>query len=219
MLANEFDDDRTNILFVGRMIPNKRIDDLIKFFNAYRLRYNRRSRLLLVGAHSGFEEYVGALYSLIQTLKIPNVHLFGHVSNEELTALYDVADLFLSASEHEGFCVPLVEAFHKQVPVMAYSSTAIPSTLDGGGILYDRKDPRHVAAIINTVLSNTSLYDEIMIAQDAALTRLQEKDFGLTLTSFIKQVHEAPRADPPAVAPEFWEQFTIDARRRARRYR
>ena len=219
MLANEFDDDLTNILFVGRMIPNKRIDDLIKFFNAYRLRYNRRSRLLLVGAHSGFEEYVGALYDLIRTLRIPDVYLFGHVSNEELTALYDVADLFLSASEHEGFCVPLVEAFHKKIPVMAYSSTAIPNTLDGGGILYDQKDPRHVASVINTVLSDTSLYDEIMIAQDAALARLQQNDFGLTLTSFIKQVHEGPRAGPPAVAPDFWEQFAIDARRRARRYR
>ena len=218
IMANEFDDDRTNILFVGRMIPNKRIDDLIKFFNVYRLRYNPRSRLLLVGAHSGFEEYVGALYNLIRTLRIPDVHLFGHVSNEELTALYDVSDLFLSASEHEGFCVPLVEAFYKQIPVMAYSSTAIPSTLDGGGVLYDRKDPRHVASIIHTVLSDTSLHDEIMIAQNAALARLRQKDFGSTLTSFIKQVHEGPRAAPPTVAPDFWEQFALDARRRARRY-
>ena len=85
-------------------------------------------------------------------------------------------------------------------------------------MLYDRKDPRHVASIIHTVLSDTSLHDEIMIAQNAALARLRQKDFGSTLTSFIKQVHEGPRAAPPTVAPDFWEQFALDARRRARRY-
>ena len=61
------------------------------------------------------------------------MHLIGHVSNEELTALYDVADLFLSASEHEGFCVPLVEAFHKRIPVIAFAAAAVPATMDGAG--------------------------------------------------------------------------------------
>ena len=66
----------------------------------------------------------------------------------ELTALYDIADLFLCASEHEGFCVPLIEAFYKRVPVVAYASTAVPATMDGGGVLYETKDPRHVARIL-----------------------------------------------------------------------
>ena len=64
-----------------------------------------------------------------------DVHILGQVTNEELTALYDVADLFLCASEHEGFCVPLIEAFHKRVPVLAYAATAVPATMDGGGVL------------------------------------------------------------------------------------
>ena len=209
MVATEFDDDRTNILFVGRMIPNKRIDDVIRFFHAYRLKYNRHSRLLLVGAHSGFEEYVGALYDLIRTLRVPDVHLIGHVSNEELTALYDVADLFLSASEHEGFCVPLVEAFYKRIPVIAYAVTAVPATMDGGGVLYDRKDPRHVASIIHTMVSESALYDEVLRAQDAALDRLWQKDFGAALSGFVDDVRRRPRAAAPRVAPEFWRQFKI----------
>lgn len=220
MVATEFDDDRTNILFVGRMIPNKRIDDVIRFFHAYRLKYNRHSRLLLVGAHSGFEEYVGALYDLIRTLRVPDVHLIGHVSNEELTALYDVADLFLSASEHEGFCVPLVEAFYKRIPVIAYAATAVPATMDGGGVLYDRKDPRHVASIIHTMVSESALYDEVLRAQDAALDRLRQKDFGAALSGFVDDVRRRPRAAAARVAPEFWRQFEIsEALEEIRQYR
>ena len=220
MVATEFDDDRTNLLFVGRMIPNKRIDDLIRFFHAYRLKYNRQSRLLLVGAHSGFEEYVASLYDLIRTLRVPDVHLIGHVSNEELTALYDVADLFLSASEHEGFCVPLVEAFYKRVPVIAYAATAVPATMDGGGVLYDRKDPRHVASIIHTMVSESALYDEVLRAQDAALDRLRRKDFGAALSGFVDDVRRRPRAAAPRVAPEFWSQFEIsEALEDIRQYR
>ena len=220
MLSTEFDDDRTNLLFVGRMIPNKRIDDLIRFFHAYRLKYNRNSRLLLVGAHSGFEEYVASLYDLIRTLRVPNVHLIGHVSNEELTALYDVADVFLSASEHEGFCVPLVEAFYKRIPVIAYAATAVPDTMDGGGVLYDRKDPRHVASIIHTMVSGSALYDEVLRTQDAALDRLRQKDFAAALSGFVEQVRQGPRATPPRVAPEFWRQVEIsEALEDIRQYR
>jgi glycosyltransferase involved in cell wall biosynthesis len=220
MLSTEFDDDRTNLLFVGRMIPNKRIDDLIRFFHAYRLKYNRNSRLLLVGAHSGFEEYVASLYDLIRTLRVPNVHLIGHVSNEELTALYDVADVFLSASEHEGFCVPLVEAFYKRIPVIAYAATAVPDTMDGGGVLYDRKDPRHVASIIHTMVSGSALYDEVLRTQDAALDRLRQKDFAAALSGFVEQVRQGPRAAPPRVAPEFWRQVEIsEALEDIRQYR
>jgi len=209
MVAAEFDDDRTNILFVGRIIPNKRIDDLIRFFHAYRLKYNRHSRLILVGAHSGFEGYVASLYDLIRTLRVPDVHLVGHVSNEELTALYDVADLFLSASEHEGFCVPLVEAFYKRIPVIAYAATAVPATMDGGGVLYDRKDPRHVASIIDTMITESALYDEVLRTQDVALDRLRQADFGAALLGFVDDVRQRQPAATPRVAPDFWHQFEI----------
>ncbi len=207
MLAGDFDDERTNILFVGRMIPNKRIEDLIRFFDAYRLRYNRQTRLLLVGAQEGFEEYVVSLQNLIATLRVPDVHLIGHVSNEELTALYDVADVFLSASEHEGFCVPLVESFYKRIPVIAFSAAAVPDTMDGGGVLYDRKDPRHVASLIHTVVTDPAWEEEILRAQDEALHRLQNQDFDGTLLSFVEQVHASPRVEHPPVEADFWQQF------------
>ena len=202
-LARQFDDDAANVLFVGRIIPNKRIEDLIRFFHAYRRRYNRASRLLLVGSHDLFDDYRAALAELVRRLGTPDVHLIGHVSNEELTALYDVADLFLSASEHEGFCVPLIEAFYKRIPVIAFAAAAVPATMDGGGVLYDRKDPRHVASLMEAVLTDAALENEILESQDAALARLRAGDFAATLLGFVDRVRAAPRVPPCPVAPNF----------------
>ena len=207
LLASGFDDDRTNIIFVGRVIPNKCIEDLILFFHAYRLKYNLSSRLILVGSRGGFEDYASSLYELITRLGTPDVHFVGHVSNEELTALYDVADLFLAASEHEGFCVPLVEAFYKGIPVVAFSSTAVPDTMNGGGILYDRKDPSHVATIMNAILSDRELETEILQAQDSALKQLVGQGFATTLLDFVETVNRSPRAEPPLLTPDFWQQY------------
>ena len=220
LLAAGFDDDRTNILFVGRIVPNKRIEDLIRFFHAYQFNYDRASRLILVGSHGGFEDYVSSLYDLIARLDIPDVHLVGHVSNEELTALYNVADLFLSASEHEGFCVPLVEAFHKGIPVVAFAATAVPDTMNGGGVLYDRKDPGHVAAIMHAVTSDPTLQDKIIRTQDAALSRLMQQDFAKTLLGFVETVRRSPRVDLPLLTPDFWQQYeTLEQLEELRRYR
>jgi L-malate glycosyltransferase len=149
--ASSFDDERVNLLFVGRMIPNKRIDDVIRWFHAYKKCFNPRSRLLLVGSHSGFERYVATLQDFIARIGATDVHFAGHVANEELVAYYEVADVFLCASEHEGFCVPLMEAFHFGVPVIAYAAAAVPATMDGGGLLVETKDPISVAGLIDAL--------------------------------------------------------------------
>src|SRR5688500_1465674 len=149
-----------------------------------RARHNPRSRLLLVGSYSGFERYLAMLHALIARLGTPDVHFLGHASNEELSALYDVADLFLCASEHEGFCVPLVEAFYKRVPVLAYAATAVPATMDGGGVLYDTKDPFDIARLMDAILDDRRIEERVLASQDAALARLQAKNFAGTLLRF-----------------------------------
>jgi glycosyltransferase involved in cell wall biosynthesis len=206
-VANQFDDDWTNIVFVGRVIANKKIEDLIRFFHAYQTRHNPRSRLLIVGVFSLFERYIAALHHLAAELRLTDVHFTGHVSDEELVAYYEVADLFLCASEHEGFCVPLVEAFYKQVPVMAYAATAVPSTMDGAGVLYDTKDARAVAAVMNAIVSDVRLQDAIVAGQTAAVQRLQAKDFDGLLLGFVERILESPRLGTPRVAFDFWPQF------------
>jgi len=207
LVARDFDDAWTNILFVGRVIANKKIEDLVRFFHAYQSRFNPRSRLLIVGAHSGFERYLAAIQHMAASLGTAHVHFLGHVSDEELVAFYEIADLFLCASEHEGFCVPLVEAFYMGVPVLAYAATAVPSTMDGAGVLYDDKDPLHVAGLMDAILSDAALQDAVVEGQYAAVRRLQAKDFAGTLLGFVDRMLAAPRAPAPHVTFDFWQQF------------
>ena len=209
LMAGQFDDDDMNILFVGRIVPNKRIEDVIRFFHAYQRTFNPRSRLLLVGSYGGYEKYLSVLLEFVASLGTSHVHFSGHVTDAELTAYYEVADLFLCASAHEGFCVPIVEAFYKQVPVVAYAATAVPSTMDGAGVLYTTQDPFEVAALVDAVLSDDALYDAIVRKQDEAVTRLQAKDFDGTLLRFVDQVLKSPRRPAPQVTWDFWDQFKL----------
>ncbi len=208
-VADAFDDAWTNILFVGRLIPNKRPDNLIRDFHAYKTRFNPRSRLILAGSYGGFDSYLAQLHGLIARLDVADVHILGQVTNEELTALYDVADVFLCASEHEGFCVPLIEAFYKRVPVLAYAATAVPATMDGGGVLYDTRDPERVAALVDAVVSSADLEARVLEAQDGALARLGARDFAGLVVGFTRQVLEGPRRPPAAVCDDFWRQFKL----------
>jgi glycosyltransferase involved in cell wall biosynthesis len=209
LVASEFDDEWTNILFVGRIIPNKRIEDVIQYFHAYQRYFNPRSRLIFVGSYSGYEKYLAMLQELVADLGTSNVIFTGHVTDAELAAYYDIADVFLCASAHEGFCVPIMESFYKQVPVVAYAATAVPSTMDGAGVLYTTKEPLEVAAIVDAVVSNTAVYDAIVKKQDEALARLKAKDFEGTLLRFVDQVLGSPRRPAPAVAWDFWDQFKL----------
>jgi L-malate glycosyltransferase len=211
-VADQFDDAWTNVIFVGRVIANKKIEDVIRYFHAYQSLYNHRSRLIIVGVFSLFEKYLASLNHLAAELGVSNVHFTGHVSDEELVAYYEIADLFLCASEHEGFCVPLVEAFYKEVPVIAYAATAVPATMDGAGVLFYEREPRQVAALMDAVLSDTALQDAIVAGQLAAVRRLQSKDFAGTLLRFVAAILAGPRAAAPRVAADFWQQFDEAAR-------
>jgi glycosyltransferase involved in cell wall biosynthesis len=202
-----FDDAWTNIMFVGRVIPNKKFENVIRAFHVYRTRHNPRARLLLVGSYSGFERYLAMLQGLVARLGTPDVHFLGHVSNEELTALYDTADLFLCASEHEGFCVPLIEAFYKGVPVLAFAATAVPATMDGGGVLYDTTDPGEIARLMEAVLDDQRLEEAVVASQDQALARLLAKDFAGTLLRYVDDLLQRPPRPAPEVAWDFWQQF------------
>ncbi|HEX7283130.1 MAG TPA: glycosyltransferase family 4 protein, partial [Vicinamibacterales bacterium] len=200
LTAGAFADDWVNVLFVGRVIPNKRFEDVIKAFHAYKTFFNPRSRLLLVGSHAGFDRYVTMLHGLIARLDVRDVHLIGHVSDEELAAYYEVADVFVCASEHEGYCVPLIESFHMGVPVLAYAATAVPATMDGAGVLYSNKDPMHMAALIHAIVDEPALTDRIVDGQYEALTRLEARDFAGTLLRHVDRVLATPRKPHPDIA-------------------
>jgi glycosyltransferase involved in cell wall biosynthesis len=209
LIAGQFDDDWTNVLFVGRIIPNKRIENVIRSFHAYKRSCNPRSRLLLVGSYGGFDKYLAMLHHLMADLGTPDVHFAGHISDAELTAYYDVADVFLCTSEHEGFCVPLVEAFYKEIPVLAYAATAVPATMDGAGVLFDTREPIDIARLMDAVLSDQRASDAVIAGQNAALARLQARDFEGTLLGFIDQVLASPRRPRHEIAWDFWDQLRL----------
>ena len=176
---------------------------------SYKQWFNPRSRLLLVGSYGGFEKYLAMVQQFIADIGAQDVHFLGHVANEELTAYYELADVFLCASEHEGFCVPLIESFHMGVPVLAYAATAVPATMDGAGVLYTDKNPMHVAGLIDAVVGDRDLQDRIIAGQDAALDRLEARDFGGTLLKFVDQMLATPRRPHPPVAFDFWDQMRV----------
>jgi L-malate glycosyltransferase len=220
LVPRQFDDDWTNVLFVGRVIANKKIEDVIRCFHAYHTTCNPRSRLIIAGVFSVFERYFAALTHLVDELGLEHVHFAGHVSDAELIAYYELADLFLCCSEHEGFCVPLIEAFYKQVPVLAYAATAVPATMDGAGVLFDTKDPAYVAALMDGILCDAGVQDAIVEQQLGAVERLQAKDFAGTLLGYVANIVESPRRGLPHVAFDFWQQFdALEQLEEVRRYR
>ena len=162
-LLRRWGDGRTNILHVGRLAPNKRIDDLVRAFHVYR-RLDPGSRLFLVGTDSGLENYASAVRDLVAGLGTPDVHFVGHVDFRELCTWYRLADLYLTMSEHEGFCVPLLEAMHFGVPIVAYASTAVPWTLGGAGLLVREKRWGEVAELMRLAVADRGVRAHLVAA-------------------------------------------------------
>lgn len=183
-----FDDDRTNLLFVGRVIPNKRFEDLIKVFYVYRKFVDPKSRLILVGEYKGFEKYFDALMRLVDRLELPDVVFAGHVVTEDLAAYYRVADVLLSLSEHEGFCAPLVEAFRFGIPVMAFDAGAVPETLGGAGILVREKQLEEIAEMAYLLAHDEDLRQRVVEHQFRVLDGLDSQDVEERLIGFVEQV-------------------------------
>jgi glycosyltransferase involved in cell wall biosynthesis len=170
-----FRDGRANILFVGRVAPNKKIEDLIKIVFYYKKFISPLVRLVVVGKTSSLPVYYRSLITLADDfLLTPEEIVFvGHVPDDEMFALYRAADVFLSMSEHEGFCLPLVESMIFDLPVVAYDSTAVPDTLDGSGILLKEKRVDRVAELLSAIVRDGCLRDKIVSGQRARLERLR----------------------------------------------
>jgi glycosyltransferase involved in cell wall biosynthesis len=161
-----------NVVFVGRAVPNKRIEDLIRAFFYYHHCVNPDSRLFLVGA-SWVDRYDAQLRWLMDSYGLmDSVVVTGRVSEPDLAAYYSAADVFLSMSEHEGFGVPLVESMAFDVPVVAYSSTAVPYTLGGAGLTFGTKDFPRVGELIEMLRIDDGVREKVLLSQKRRL-----KDF------------------------------------------
>jgi L-malate glycosyltransferase len=160
--------DTVDWLHVGRLVPNKCIHDVIKCFYYYHTWITPRSRLFIVGSGREMQPYIDELRQLVARLGLnESVILTGHVENP--ARFYQLADVYISMSEHEGFCIPLVEAMRYDVPVFAYASTAIPYTLGDAGVLFHHKEYSLIAEMVHQVVTDDSLKKNLIRRQRARL--------------------------------------------------
>ncbi len=151
-------------LFVGRLSPHKAQHDLIKALAAYRTLYDPRARLHLVGGMIS-ESYQRALVGFAAALGLADaVDFAGSVTEDELGSYFASADVLVSASEHEGFCVPLLEAMAHGLPVLAYAAGAVPETVASAGILVTDKSPLALAAAAHRLACDADLRSRVVRA-------------------------------------------------------
>ncbi len=186
-----FSDGRTNILFVGRGAPNKKIEDLLKVLSHYRNAVDADARLIHVGSWAGMEPYRCMVDGIIKELRIDDgVHFAGPVSQSELAAYYECSDMFLCMSEHEGFCIPLLESMMHDLPVLAHASAAIPETMDGAGILVQTRDMPVIVELMARVISDQPLRDAVIRGQQERLARYRSRDLEQELRTHLAPLLE-----------------------------
>jgi glycosyltransferase involved in cell wall biosynthesis len=175
-------DGLINILFVGRIVPNKRIEDHIRLAEVYKRYVDSYYRFIFVGRYDGVPSYYAQIRALVHEYKmLPDRFWFtGPVPDEDLGAFYRWADVYVSLSEHEGFCVPLIEAMAADVPVLAYSAGAVPETLGGAGMLFSPKDLELAAELMGMLVYDRSLRRSVIEGQrqrlrDFAPARIAER--------------------------------------------
>jgi glycosyltransferase involved in cell wall biosynthesis len=171
-----------HLLHVGRLAPNKCIEDIIKVFYYLHHYIERNSKLWLVGIDIDTELYSYSLKRLAHELKLEKaVSFVGCLADSEVKALYQATTAYLCMSEHEGYCLPLVEAMSFGLPVLAFDSSAISETLGKGGILFTQKRHHEIAELINKIYQDSQLRSSL---SDAGRARVA----GLSLAHFKAQM-------------------------------
>jgi glycosyltransferase involved in cell wall biosynthesis len=166
-------------------VPNKRIEDLLCAFHYFQKTVEPNSRFIHVGSYTGLERYQALVQALARRLEIKNTVFAGNISQPELNAFYARAHLFLSMSEHEGFCIPLLESMAHDVPVLAYAAAAVPETLAGAGILFREKRWDCIAEIMGRVLKDAELRARVIAQQRERLRGYENRDLGNELKEFL----------------------------------
>ena len=160
-------DGLVNFLYVGRVVPNKKIEDYIRLAEHYKRYVDIDYRFIFVGKTDGLPRYYNMVHALIAEFQMPADRFIftGPVPTEDLAAYYRVARVYVSLSEHEGFGVPLLEAMAVDVPVLAYGATAVPDTLGGAGIQFFPKDLEYAAEVLGELTYNDHLRARVIHGQ------------------------------------------------------
>lgn len=189
-ILQQYDDHRTNLLYVGRMAPNKKIEDVISAYAQYKKTYDAQSRLFLVGNESALPSYRERLRRYVQKLGlslVKDVIFSGHVPFEHILAYYRLADVYVCMSEHEGFCVPLAEAMSFDVPIVALDAAAVAETLGDAGLLLPNADSCLAAAVIHAAVTDDGLRAQM---QEGGRRRLKDFSYETVRRKFLRIVEQ-----------------------------
>jgi glycosyltransferase involved in cell wall biosynthesis len=186
-LLMRFDEKGPLLLFVGRLAPNKRQEDLIKLFYFYR-RIEPSARLVLVG-NEWLLAYERSLRQFARVLGVEDGVLFtGRVSQQDMVTFYRLADLYVSMSEHEGFGKPLIESMYFEVPVLAYAAGAVPDTLGGAGMLFHHKNYELLAEVVDILIRDEALRQRMIARQRDRVQSFLEPRVMQKWEGFVRQL-------------------------------
>ena len=190
---NLINDERKNIIFVGRITPNKKIEDLIRVLYFYKKYLSPSIRLIVAGNTNTLTNYFYAVQDLALRFRLTpeDIMFTGHIPFEELLSVYRLGSVFLSMSEHEGFCLPLIESSYFQVPVVAFDAGAVSETLDGSGILFKEKKSDALAAVaglVEQVLEDELLRKRLKTLQAERIEKYRKDSEPGKLLALLKDV-------------------------------
>ena len=184
-----------HVLHVGRLAPNKCVEDVIKSFYFLHHKMQKQSTLWLVGIDTDTELYSFSLRRLVHELDLADaVRFVGCLADEEVRSLYEAASVYVCMSEHEGFCLPVIEAMHFGLPVIAYASTALPDTVGTGGVLVSKKRHAEIAALIEKIALDSQLRQQLVSAGKERVRELSYDLFKQRVAALFQPQVSAPGA-------------------------
>ncbi len=180
-------DDMINFLFVGRIAPNKKIEDHLKLAEHYKRYVDAYYRFIFVGKHDAVPRYYASIRAMMAQFRLLNERFIftGPVPDEDLAVYYRHAAVYISLSEHEGFCAPLLEAMAADVPILAYAAAAVPETLGGSGMQFFPKDMEYAAELLGLLTFDDDLRARIVAGQRQRLTFFTDARVERGLTSVV----------------------------------
>jgi glycosyltransferase involved in cell wall biosynthesis len=186
-LERTLDDDFVNFLFVGRIAPNKKIEDHLRLAETYKRYVDAYYRFIFVGKYDAVPRYYSTIRALMAEYRLLNERFVftGPVPDEDLAVYYRRAAVYVSLSEHEGFCAPLLEAMAADVPVLAYAAAAVPETLGGAGLQFAPKDMEFAAELLGALAFDDGLRAEVIAGQRRRLEDFSDRRVERDLSALV----------------------------------
>ncbi len=199
--------DSFNVISIGRVVENKNQHLIAEAFYEFSKTYGKKANLFLIGDNSNRTSYVQKVQSFIDKKKAGNIYMTGKIADEEMMGFYNQASCLIIFSDHEGFCVPLVEAMQYSLPIIAKNTSAIPYTLDGAGILVETKEEAIKA--LTQLTGDIHYKAEILKGQNERLAFFSESNNKAILKRLLAEVIHGSYAKKVQIKGPFETSYSL----------